>query len=120
MADTGGPGADQGIQLERPHRAQGGGDVAMVHAANRGEDRFDGRVNIIDDRAALEESFDVQDDLQGEGGHMGQRGFDGLSIDPSGLSNELGELVVAVGNLIYKPGQVCFPFDDRNQPQTGN
>ena len=105
MADTGGPGADQGIQLELAQGAWGSGDVAMVHAANRGQDRFDGGIDLINNRTALEQSFDVQDDLGGELGNMGQRGFDGLSVDSFGLPDEPGGVGITIGNARYVHGQ---------------
>ena len=46
---------------------------------------------------------------------MGEGGFDGLSVDPFGLSNEPGGLVVAVLNSIHKPGQTSILFNSRSQ-----
>ena len=54
IADPGGPGADEGIQLERPQRAPGGGDVAMGEAPDVGHDRLDDLVDIVNHRAAFE------------------------------------------------------------------
>ena len=117
VADPCGPGTEERIQLERPHRAERRGDVAMIDAANLGKDRVDGGVDLIDNRATFEESFDLQDDLYGEFGAMGPRGFDGLSIDPFGLSDELGGLVAAGWNFSNKHGPmpagvVLFQFSE--------
>ena len=106
--------------MELAHRAQRRGDVTLVHAANPGQDRFDRRVAIIDDRPSLEESLDVQDDLQGKLGDMGPRGFDGLSMDPFGLPNKPSGVGITVRDAGYLHGQYIEFLTSGNIAEKGD
>ncbi len=58
-------------------------------------------MDLVDNRAAFEPLANVQDDLGGELGDMGQGGFDGLSMDPFGFTDVPGR-----GNYDWEWGYV--------------
>ena len=62
-------------------------------------------MDLVDNRAAFEPLANVQDDLGGEFGDIGQGGFDGFSVDPFGFTDEPSGVGTTIGDAGYVHGQ---------------
>jgi len=80
---------------------QDGSDMSVGFIALNLEGIFDG----LDGGASFGEDFNLFSEVFGEPGDIGDGEFDGFSIHPFGLSDEVGGFGVSVGDLLDVHGQ---------------